>query len=73
MTPNGAEGLKVHGNLEMPIPNSDRFEKGSYVILGFTAENVLQQVVLSWRENDVYADQIVERILNSVELKEAEE
>lgn len=73
VTPNGAEGLKVHGNLEMPIPNSDRFEKGSYVILGFTAENVLQQVVLSWRENDVYADQIVERILNSVELKEAEE
>ncbi len=73
VTPNGAEGLKVHGTLEIAIPNTDKFEKGSYTILGFTAENVVQQIVLSWRTSDVYADEIVERILNSVELKKAEE
>ena len=73
VTPNGAEGLKVYGTLDFPIKNSDKFEKGSYVILGFTAENVIQQIAVTWRENDVYADDIVERILNSVELKKAEE
>lgn len=73
VTPNGAEGLKVYGPLEMPVPNSDKVEKGKYVILAFTSENVVQQILLFWKENDVYADQIVERILNSVELKKAEE
>lgn len=42
-------------------------------MLAFTSENVLQQLVLAWRENDPYADTMVERILNSVELKKAEE
>ena len=73
VTPNGAEGLKVYGTLDIPVSNSDKFEKGSYVILGFTAENVIQQIALTWRESDVYADDIVERILNSVELKKEEE
>lgn len=73
VTPNGAEGIKVHGTLEISIPNTDKFENGGYTILGFTAENVVQQIVLVWRENDVYADEIVERILNSVELKKDEE
>nr|WP_241664819.1 BatD family protein [Seonamhaeicola maritimus] len=72
VTPNGAEGLKVYGTLDMAIPNSDKFESGSYVILGFTAENVIQQISITWREDDTYADQIVERILNSVELKKEE-
>jgi hypothetical protein len=42
-------------------------------MLAFTSENVLQQLLLAWRENDPYADTMVERILNSVELKKAEE
>ncbi|WP_240964551.1 hypothetical protein [Flavivirga algicola] len=73
VTPNGAQGLKVHGTLDMPVANSEKFEKGKYVILAFTSENVVQQVLLFWKESDIYADQIVERILNSVELKKAEE
>ena len=38
------------------------------MLLGFTAENILQTVMITWKGNDVYADQIVERILNSIEL-----
>ncbi|WP_083692215.1 BatD family protein [Seonamhaeicola sp. S2-3] len=72
VTPNGAEGLKVFGTLDMPEANNGKYVKGNYVILGFTAKNVIQQIMLTWRENDVYADQIVERILNSVELKKEE-
>ncbi|WP_394344909.1 hypothetical protein [Seonamhaeicola algicola] len=71
-TPNGAQGLKVFGTLSMPIPGTSKLENGKYVILGFTAQNVMQQIVLTWRENDTYADQIVERILNSIELKKEE-
>jgi hypothetical protein len=74
VTPNGAEGLKVYGSLQMPVtPGSESLENGKYVILAFNSENVVQQVSLSWKENDTYADQMVERILNSVELKPAEE
>lgn len=71
-TPNGAEGLKVYGSMDVPIGDDDKLEKGKYVILGFTAQNVIQQVMLFYREQDVYAEQMVERILNSVELKKAE-
>ncbi|MEC3906052.1 hypothetical protein VOI54_03425 [Tamlana sp. 2201CG12-4] len=73
ITPNGAEGLKVYGTMDVPvIPNSDKIEKGKYMILGFTAENVIQQIMIFHKETDTYAEQMVGRILNSVELKEAE-
>lgn len=73
VTPNGAEGLKVYGTLQMPIPGTEGVEDGKYILLAFTSENVVQQVSLSWKQDDTYADQIIERILNSVELKPAEE
>lgn len=68
ITPNGQEGLKTYGTADFPIPGQDKFEKGKYILLGFTTQNVLQQVVITWRANDVYADEIVDRILNSIEL-----
>ncbi len=73
VTPNGAEGLKTFGVADFPTIIPNQTAKGNYIILGFTAENIVQQVVLVWRENDVYADQMMERILNSIELKKAEE
>ncbi|WP_375141542.1 BatD family protein [Aestuariibaculum sp. M13] len=71
-TPNGAEGLKVFGTLDMPVPNTDKFETANYAILGFTSGSVIQQISLTWKKNDTYADQMVERILNSVELNKSE-
>jgi len=68
ITPNGQEGLKTFGTAEFKIPPTGKIEKGNYIILGFTTQNILQQVVLIWKADDVYADQIVERILNSIEL-----
>lgn len=73
VTPNGAEGLKTHGTGNFPSLIEGEKEAGNYTILVFNAENVIQQVVLTWRADDAYADQIVERILNSVELKYDEE
>lgn len=72
ITPNAAEGLKVYGTADFPglVPN--QYRNGKYVILAFTSGNVLQQVFLVWDTTDDYADQIMERVLNSVELKKAE-
>lgn len=50
------------------MPLTGKVEKGNYIILGFTKENILQQVVLIWKQDDVYADQITERIVSSIEL-----
>ena len=72
ITPNAAEGLKVYGTGDLPIPVSGNFKKVNYTILVFTAENIVQQIFLFWDANDVYADQIMQRILNSVELKKVE-
>ncbi|WOD45136.1 BatD family protein [Hwangdonia lutea] len=72
-TPNGAEGLKTHGTLKIPNLTSEKLQSGKYTMLQFASQNVLQQIIITSAENDTYADQMVERILYSVELKEAEE
>mgnify|MGYP000411230922 CR=1 FL=1 len=73
ITPNGQEGIKTYGTADFPMPISGELEKGNYVVLGFTAENLLQQVILIWKQDDVYADQIIDRILNSIELIKLED
>jgi hypothetical protein len=73
ITPNGQEGLKTYGTADFPILGQDKLVKGNYILLGFTTQNILQQVVISWRDEDVYSDEIVERILNSIELIKLEE
>jgi len=74
-TPNGAEGIKTYGTLSFPIEEgSDQFIAGKYVLLSFVSDNkIIQQLVLTWKQGDEYADQIVERILNSIELTAKEE
>ena len=72
ITPNGQEGLKTYGTGDFVTENGNE-ERGKYVILGFTTENLLQEVILVWKEDDVYADQIMERVLNSIELIKLEE
>lgn len=71
-TPNGAEGIKVYGTGDFPQALTNEYKKGDYVFLIFTAKNVIQTVAIAWKEDDRYADQIVERILNSVELNKEE-
>lgn len=72
VTPNAAEGLKVFGSASFPSPLSEKYRKGNYVLLAFTTQNILQQVILVWNAEDQYADAIMERVLNSVELKKVE-
>ncbi|WP_407556527.1 hypothetical protein [Winogradskyella sp. 4-2091] len=73
VTPNGAEGVKTYGTAQFPGITPNSFEKGEYTLFSFTTENVIQQIVLIWRTDDAYAEDIIERITDSIELKPAEE
>ncbi|WP_372752810.1 BatD family protein [Mariniflexile sp.] len=73
VTPNGAEGIKTYGSFKVKNQISQENQECNYVMLLFNSGNVLQQIMVTYAKDDVYADQITERILNSVELKKAEE
>lgn len=73
ITPNGQEGLKTFGTADYVNPLTKDSTKTNYIILGFTTKNILQQVSLLWEDDDVYADQIIERIMASIELIKLEE
>lgn len=72
ITPNAAEGLKVFGTASFPTGIPEQYRRGQYVFLAFTTQNILQQIVLVWDSNERYADDIMERVLNSIELKKDE-
>jgi hypothetical protein len=73
VTPNNAEGLKTFGSASFPLLNSDEFVEGEYVMLHFTAQNIIQQITITYLKGDEYGEEILERILNSVELNPATE
>ena len=73
ITPNGQEGIKTFGTADFVLPVTGKVEKGNYIILGFTTQNIIQQVVLIWKQDDTYADEIIDRVLNSIELLKLEE
>lgn len=70
-TPNAAEGLKVFGTANFPAPNGGTRE-GEYTFVVLSSGNALQMVFLVWDNSDVYAEQTIERILNSIEVKKVE-
>ena len=69
-TPEGAEGLKTFGSGEFPVKEKpDTFRTGQYVMLSFTTPGVIQQVIVMHRDDDKYAKEMTDRIINSVELQ----
>ncbi len=73
-TPNGAEGLKTFGTGSQVI-NEEKgiVDSGEYTFITFQAENVIQQLFISWHDDDPYGKQIAERVMQSVELQAKEE
>ncbi|OBX24320.1 MULTISPECIES: BatD family protein [Bizionia] len=69
VTPNNAEGLKTFGYAKFPIGSSDSFVECEYILLHFTTQNIIQQIIIIWQKDDEYATEMVKRIENSVELK----
>lgn len=67
-TPNGAEGLKTFGTGKYKDPIVGIDQNIEYALLTFQAESLVQQLILTWIDEDKYSDQIARRILTSVEL-----
>jgi len=72
VTPNGAEGLKTFGTMSINVLNTNNIVEAEYMLLCFSNENVLQQIIITWPKEDVYADEMAERIIDSIELKAEE-
>ena len=69
---NGAEGLNTFGTLNIKIPNTDYVVSANYILLCFSNENVLQQIIITSPKDDAYAKEMVQRIIDSIELKPEE-
>ena len=65
----GVTGIKVYGNGKFLVPDSKELVKGQYAILLFGGNGFQQQIVLSWMDGDNYAEEIVARILKSIDVK----
>jgi len=68
-TPNGAEGLKTFGSGSFTAPKTNAAIDIEYTSLLFQAGNIIQQFTIIWMEDDPYAKQIAERMINSIELQ----
>ncbi|MGA9325547.1 MAG: DUF4381 domain-containing protein [Salegentibacter sp.] len=67
-TLNGAKGIKVFGTLEVKSPVTNKLIKNKYVILNFAENNGYEQVIVIYSEGDDSAQEIAQRIIDSVEL-----
>ncbi|MDR6968976.1 hypothetical protein J2X31_003002 [Flavobacterium arsenatis] len=68
-TKEGITGKKGYGSFSRIDPVQKKSTKLYYEVLIFSQEGGLQQIVILHQEGDKYANEISERILNSVELK----
>ncbi len=69
-TKEGISGLKSYGTFMRFDDNSKSSDKLYYEILLFSQEGGLQQILIIHQEGDVYANEISDRVLSSVELKQ---
>lgn len=65
----GVKGIKIYGSGQFILPESKNLVKGQYVVLLFGGNGFQQQVIVSWLDGDAYAEEIVNRILRSVDVK----
>ncbi|MFV5696849.1 hypothetical protein ACM55H_00645 [Flavobacterium sp. ZT3R17] len=70
-TKEGIKGLKAYGTFQKIDDDKQNSVKMYYEALLFSQEGGLQQILLFHEEGDTYANEISERVLSSVELKQA--
>ena len=68
-TVGGVKGLKIYGSGTFKEPGSKDRIKGQYLVLMFGGAGFQQQLTLAWTDGDKYAEEIVERILSSFDVK----
>ncbi|NBC58601.1 MAG: hypothetical protein GVY05_10025 [Bacteroidetes bacterium] len=65
----GSKGIKVFGSFDIKNPITGSDIKKSYQILNFGVGGNYQQITIVHDENDRFADEITNRIINTVEFK----
>ncbi|HDZ05349.1 hypothetical protein LCGC14_0069920 [marine sediment metagenome] len=68
-TISGVKGVKVYGSGKFLAPGAKELIEGEYTVLLFGGKGFQQYIILTWLEDDTYAQEIVDRILASVEVK----
>lgn len=68
-TKSGVKGLKTFGTGNLKNPLNNESKKAKYAILSFGGKGFMQQVVITWEDGDGYAEEIVSRILNTLDVK----
>jgi len=69
-TKQGVKGIRAFGTFSRINTITKSSTKIYYEIVLFNQEGGLQQIILMHEEGDTYANKIMERIINSVELKQ---
>ncbi len=67
----GAKGIKVFGNFDVKNVVQNETKKNEYVMLNFAEKGGFQQITVIYDINDRYAKDVAQRIINSVELRNA--
>lgn len=68
-TISGVKGLKVYGSGKFAVPETKNLIKGKYTVLLFGGKGFQQYIILTWLDDDPYAQEIVDRVLTTVEVK----
>ncbi len=71
-TNDGISGVKAYGTMTMLDMAQQKSQKMYYEMLVFKQDGGLQQIIIAYREDDMYGKQILNRIMNSVELKKVQ-
>jgi hypothetical protein len=70
-TNEGVKGLKAYGTFSQIDSDNKTTAKMYYEAILFSQEGGLQQILIFHEEGDKYGNEISERVLNAVELKQA--
>ena len=68
-TEKGVKGLKAYGSFESENPFVKGYDTQNYEMFVFGQQGALQQVIIAWLDSDPYAEQMIDRIRNSIELE----
>ena len=68
-TKSGVQGLKTFGSYQMKVPESNENVRTKYSILLFGGTGFQQQIIMTWLDGDEYAEQIIQRITASIDVK----
>ena len=68
-TQQGITGLRTYGTMNIKDELTGKADRAYYEMYFFSQQGGLQQVMVLYREGDAYAPQILERIKNSIELR----